>query len=48
VLSTDDICTLVDMVIINATQVDLVFQVVSFHEVAATAVTQAKEGFYHD
>lgn len=47
-LSTDGICTLVDMVIVDPTQVDLVFQVVSSHEVAAMTITQAKGELYHD
>jgi hypothetical protein len=38
VLSINGIRTLVDMFIINPTQVDLVFQVASFHGVAMMVV----------
>jgi hypothetical protein len=47
-LSIDGIHTLANVVIVDPTTVDLVFQTASFHGVVTTMVTQAKEGFYHD
>jgi len=47
-LSIDGICTLADVVIVNPTRVDLVFQTASFHGMVTKMVTQAKEGFYHN
>jgi hypothetical protein len=47
-LSTDGICTLVDVMIIDPTWIDLVSQAVSSCEVVVMVVAQAKEGFYHD
>jgi hypothetical protein len=37
-----------DVIIIDPTQANLVSQVVFFHGVIATMVTQVKEGPYHD
>jgi len=47
-LSTNDIRTLANMVIIDPTQILWVFQVVSSREVVTMVVVQAKEGLYHD
>jgi len=47
-LSTNNIHTLANMVIINPTQILLVFRVASSREVVTMVVVQAKEGFYHD
>jgi len=48
VLSVDDIHTLVDVVIVDLTWTNLVWQVVLFRGVAALLVVQVKEGFYCD
>jgi hypothetical protein len=47
-VSIDGICTLVYVVIVNPTWVDLVSQTTSLDEVIAKMVTQAKEGFYYN
>ncbi len=43
-LSIDGISDLVDVVIVDPTQLDLVSRVILFHKV----VVQTKEGFYHN
>jgi hypothetical protein len=47
-LSFDGLCTLVDVVIIDAIRVDLVSWVVLFHGVAVIVTIQAKDGFYYN
>jgi hypothetical protein len=47
-LSTDGICNLVDVMIIDPTWVDLVSWAASSCEVVVMVVAPAKEGLYHD
>jgi len=47
-LSTNGIHILVDVVIVDTTPVDLVFQVVSSHRVTTMVAPQPKEGLYQD
>jgi hypothetical protein len=47
-LLIDGICTVTNVIIVDPTRVDLVFQTTSFHEVVTKMVTHAKEGFYHN
>jgi hypothetical protein len=48
VILIDGVCTLVGVVIVNPTQIDLVLQVVFFCKVAMTIMAQTKDGIYHD
>jgi len=41
-------CTLIDIVIVDPTQVDLVSWTIFFHGVTMTITTQVTNGFYHD
>jgi hypothetical protein len=48
VLFVDGTHILINVVIVDCTQIDLVSCVVSSHKVVTTLVVQAKEWFYHD
>jgi hypothetical protein len=48
VLSVDGVHTLVEVVIIDITRVDLVSQVACFGGVMTIITALAKDGFYHD
>ncbi len=47
-LLIDSICTLVNVIIIDSTQVDLILQVALFGKVIRIISIQAKEKLYHD
>ncbi len=47
-LLINDIRTFINVVIVNFTRANLVFYVVSSHEVIAMVVAQANEKLYHD
>jgi hypothetical protein len=47
-LSFDGLCTLVDVVIIDAIRIDLISWVVLFHGLVAIVAVQAKDGFYYN
>jgi hypothetical protein len=47
-LSTNGICTLVDVVIVNPIQTNFFSHVISSCELAPMVVAQTKEGRYHD
>lgn len=47
-LLVDGIRTLPNVVIVDPTWMDLIFQIVSFHKVVTTIATQTKEGLYQD
>jgi hypothetical protein len=48
VLLVDSVCTLVNIVIVDFTQVDLVLWATIFCGVVMTIATQAKDDFYDD
>jgi hypothetical protein len=46
VLSVDDICTLIDVVIINPIRIDVKSRMILFQRVAMTLVAQVKKKLY--